>query len=269
MTRALARKKITKEKSDKIARSATKRRANQSVHAHKKSTVKRSSHSGKPEFSKNLEAQNQTPPYNQNPIHKEKTAMEAESRKPAFRTGATSAPLDASPRLLRHTKTTSAALDLLGKGIELIYKKDFKKARTELKLLLETYPAETEILARARSYIQICDREESAHRKPAITADQLYALGVLEHNRANYDTAISYFLQSLENHPDADYIYYSLAASQAMKGDLVQSLENLRKAIALNEDSRIYAKNDNDFSALLSKKEFSELVGIVQSSESE
>jgi len=87
---------------------------------------------------------------------------------------------------------------------------------------------------------------------------------VMEHNKANYDEAIAYFLQSLEKHPNADYIYYSVAASQAMKGDLAQSIENLRKAIELNEDSRIYAKNDADFAVLQTKKEFAELVGLNQ-----
>ncbi len=189
--------------------------------------------------------------------------MAAESRKAVSKPGVTSA-LEAPPRLLRPTKTTSAALALLQKGIELIFQKELKKARAELKTLLETYPGEMDILARARSYMQICDREESAQKKQAITTDQLYTLGVMEHNKGNYDKAISYFLQSLENHPQADYIYYSVAASMAMKGDTAQSIENLRKAIELNEDSRIYAKNDSDFSALQTQKEFVELVGLNQ-----
>ncbi|MBN1571538.1 MAG: tetratricopeptide repeat protein [Acidobacteria bacterium] len=194
---------------------------------------------------------------------KEKMKMEAEYRKPAIKSDAAST-VDAPARLLRQTKNTTAALAMLGKGVELIYKKDFKKARAELKALLDAYPGELDILARARSYIQICDREEANLKKQPVTSDQLYALGVMEHNKANYDAAISYFQQSLEKHHNADYIYYSLAASQAMKGDLAQSLENLRKAVELNEDSRIYAKNDADFAALQSRKEFAELVGLNQ-----
>jgi tetratricopeptide (TPR) repeat protein len=195
--------------------------------------------------------------------HKENTHMEAESRKPALKAGATSN-IENSTRLLRQTKTTSAAVALLGRGVELIFQKEFKKARAELKTLLEQYPGELDILARARSYIQICDREEAHLKRQPVTSDQLYALGVMEHNKANYDAAISYFLQSLEKHPNADYIYYSVAASQAMKGDTAHSIENLRKAVALNEDSRIYAKNDADFAALQSTREFVELIGLSQ-----
>lgn len=205
-------------------------------------------------------AKRKTPSSARRPAQKRKVALKTGSRKKVSK--AVAVPRDTPPpRLLRRTKTTAAALALLEKGIELIYKRDFKKARGQLQTLLETYPGEMEILARARSYMQICKREEAAQKKPPASTDQLYALGILEHNRANYDAALAYFRQSLETHPEADYIYYSVAASLAMKGNLSESMENLCKAVELNEDSRIYAKNDGDFSALQTHKEFVELVG--------
>jgi tetratricopeptide (TPR) repeat protein len=265
MARALAHKRKSGDKSGKIVRPAKKSGTKRAVKPSRTQNPVLKGNVSPVKMDKGWDMMEAPAKQNaQHPVHKESKNMEAESRKPAFRTGVTSAPLDASPRLLRPTKTTSAALALLERGIELIFQKEFKKARAELKMLLETFSSETEILARARSYIQICDREEASHKKPPVTADQLYTLGVLEHNKGNYDAAISFFLQSLKEHPDSDYIYYSVAASQALKGDLAESLENLRKAIALNEDSRIYAKNDNDFAALLSKKEFTDLVGINQ-----
>jgi len=195
-------------------------------------------------------------------IIKESTTMGAELKKVSSSGNKAFSGSKASRGLLRQTKTTTAALSHLGKGIEFIHKKDFKKARSEFTTLVRSFPEETEILARARSYLQICDREENAQKNPEITADQLYSLGVLEHNKANYDTAIAYFQQSLKKHPDADYIYYSVAASLARKGDLKASVEHLKKAIELNEDSRIYARNDDDFSAFESNEEFAELLGI-------
>jgi tetratricopeptide (TPR) repeat protein len=262
MARALAHKKATEQKSRKIARLAKKSKRK----AASSSKAKLSSRNVKSRQGRG--AKRDRSPSSHRPAKKESKTMEAESRKPASRSGVAPA-LDASSRLLRQTKTTAAALAHLEKGVELIFQKDFKRARGELKTLLEAYPGELDIVARARSYMQICEREEAAQKKPAVTTDQLYALGVLEHNRANYDAAISYFLQSLENHPDADYIYYSVAASLAMKGNLAESMENLRKAVKLNEDSRIYAKNDADFSALQTHKEFVELVGISQSPSTE
>jgi tetratricopeptide (TPR) repeat protein len=262
MARALAHKKTTGQKASKV------------VHPVQKPTPKKAAQSSPLKALKTKELNRKTKsrdltttgkvssPAKQHHIHKESMTMEVESGKAASKTASPSA-FDAAPHLLRHTKTTSAALALLEKGIELIFQKEFKKARTELKTLVETYPGELDILARARSYIQICEREEAAQKKQSISTDQLYALGVMEHNKGNYDTAIAYFLRSLEKHPGADYIYYSVAASHALKGNAAESLENLRKAVELNEDSRIYAKNDSDFSSLQTRKEFAELVGIT------
>jgi tetratricopeptide (TPR) repeat protein len=172
--------------------------------------------------------------------------------------------IEENPRLLRETKGTTAALNLLEKAIKLIYHKELKKARTELRLLLETHPSEPEILARARSYIQICDREEVAHKKPAVGNDQLYTLGVMEHNKGDYDKAIHFFRLSLEKNPNSDHIHYSLAATLAVKGDAAEAIRHLEKAVELNEENRVYAKNDSDFSLLHGKKEFSDLVGWSQ-----
>jgi len=122
-------------------------------------------------------------------VSQEKKIMAAETRKTANPLSG----MDAPSRLLRETKTTPAALALLEKGIKLIHQKEFKKARAELKSLVETYPDEKEIQARAESYIRICDREEAAHRRPVVSNDQLYTLGVMAHNRGDYDNAISSF----------------------------------------------------------------------------
>jgi tetratricopeptide (TPR) repeat protein len=168
------------------------------------------------------------------------------------------------PPLLRESRTTSAALSLLEKGIRLIYQKEFRKARAEFDTLLASYPGESEILARTRTYLQICDREELSHKKQAVNHDQLYTMGVMEHNRGNYEGATAYFRQSLGKYPKADYIYYSLAASLTKKGDSSEALASLRKAVELNEDNRVYAKNDEDFSSLHTLNEFAELVGLTQ-----
>ncbi len=171
-----------------------------------------------------------------------------------------------APRLLAETKTTSAALGILEKGIKLIYQKDFKRARQELHSLIESYPKETEILARARTYLQICDREEVARKRPVITNDQIYALGVMEHNRGNFAGAIAHFRQLLEKQPVGDHVHYSLAASFAREGNAVEAINSLRQAISINEDNRIYAKNDSDFESLHTIKEFVDLVGLVEHS---
>ena len=71
-----------------------------------------------------------------------------------------------------------------------------------------------------------------------------------------------HFRQSLEKNKNADYVYYSLAASQALKNDVNAAVDSLRRAIELNEDNRVYAKNDPDFDPLHAQKDFTDLVGM-------
>jgi tetratricopeptide (TPR) repeat protein len=177
-------------------------------------------------------------------------------------TGTSLVPPPEAPRLLRQTKNTSAALTLLEKGIELLFAREIRKARAEFDALLSHYPAELEIVARARTYLQICDREEAGRKKSPANPDEIYALGIMEHNKGDYDRAIAHFRKSLEKHPEADYIHYSMAASLAMKGEADAAVENLRRAIELNEDSRVHARNDADFASLESHPEFQALVGL-------
>lgn len=172
-------------------------------------------------------------------------------------------PREQGSRLLQETKSTGAALACLERAIKLLYQKEFKKARSEFRSLIESYPSEPEILARSRTYLQICDREEAAHKKPAITNDQLYSLGILEHNRGNYAGAVDYFRQSLELHKEADYVLYAMAAALSLQGRNSDSLRALQRAIELNEENRIYAKNDQDFAPMHSDSGFCELVGLA------
>jgi len=48
-----------------------------------------------------------------------------------------------------------------------------------------------------------------------------------------------------------------------LKGNISAAIENLRKAVDLNTDSRVHAKNDPDFAVLEESKEFQDLIGIA------
>ena len=262
MARVATRKKKAKEKAKAKSRSAIKRKPRQKAGSSSSGKQKKGLAKRLPKTVKQKASLKTRRTGAKRPSRKRRelsAGMEMESR--VASKGVSSVVEAPPPRLLRDTKSTSAALVLLEKAIKLIHQKDFKKARVELHNLMTAHPEEKEILARARSYMQICDREQSTVKKTPITNDQLYALGVLEHNRGDYQTAISHFSQAIQKRHEADHVYYSMAASMAATGDAVAAIQNLRKAIELNEDNRVYAKNDPDFSSLYSLKEFIDLVG--------
>jgi tetratricopeptide (TPR) repeat protein len=264
MAGAAARKNSTAEKAKKTARSAMKSEPVHKARPSRSKTLKRlldKKSSENPRLKTSMKTHRTGARQASKKNRRAKASVELASGNQVVSTGVSSV-AEAPPRLLRDTKGTSSALALLEKAIKLIHQKDFKRARVELNNLMAAHPEEAEILVRARSYLQICNREDSVNKKTLIPSDQLYALGVLEHNRGDYQAAISYFRQAIQKHHDADYIYYSMAASMAPYGDAVAAIQNLRKAIELNEDNRVYAKNDPDFSSLYSLKEFIDLVGL-------
>jgi tetratricopeptide (TPR) repeat protein len=267
MARVAARKKRATKKAKETARSATKGKRMQkvkpsSIGTQKKQSTKKPLKSARP---KKAALKTRGAGARKSPHKRRESSARMEMESGIMSKGIPSVAEAPPPRLLRDTKGTSAALALLEKAIKLIHQKDYKRAHVELNNLMREHPEEKEILARARSYIQICDREQPAGKKAPMTNDQLYALGVLEHNRGDYQTAISHFSQAIQKHHDADHIYYSMAASLAATGDAEAAIRNLCKAIELNEDNRVYAKNDPDFSSLYSLKEFIDLVGLNNS----
>ncbi len=260
MARAAARNKATGNKREKSAPSKPKT-ASEGDRGSGKSSV---NHSPGKARTKQAMKTEKRPKEGKRRTGEEPAPVSGDSKK-RVEFGAPIPAPDRPPPVLGDSRNTAAALGLLEKGIKFIYQKDFKKARHELKSLVDSYPGEPEILSRARTYLHICEREEAAHRKPTVSSDQLYALGVLDHNRGNYDGAVALFRQSLSNHPDADYVFYSLAASLAMKGEIADAIQSLRRAIELNEDNRVYAKNDSDFTALHVNRDFTDLVGTISS----
>ncbi len=166
------------------------------------------------------------------------------------------------PRLLSESKRTQAALGQLEKAIKFIHQRDFSKANAEFEALIENYPGEPEIVASARRYQSICERESRKPRKAPASSDQVYSLAIMEHNRGAYDKAIGLFRDLLAKQPEADFVHYSIAASFARKGSIPEAIGSLKRAIELNSDNRIYAKNESDFSSLHNNRDFADLVGM-------
>src|SRR5262245_57467725 len=165
MPRALARKKTSAKSA-----SSVKAKSKSAKPAARAKTPAAKGHHGSAAKSKKKAARKSAAKL---PV-KESAVMVPETRKRVSPFGAVTPAPEKPPRVLAETKQTVAALALLEKGIKLIYQKEFKKARHELQSIAELHASETEIIARSRSYLQICDREEAAHKKQVVTQDQLY-----------------------------------------------------------------------------------------------
>jgi tetratricopeptide (TPR) repeat protein len=150
------------------------------------------------------------------------------------------------------------AMERFEEGLQLFNSNQFGKARTVFAKLVEN-PAK-ELGERARVYLRICDQRLSRSTVQLKTAEDYYNYAVGLANQGDAEESEQYLQKALKLSPNADYIYYALATTYALRDDVAGALDYLSKAIAIDERNRFQAQNDADFSTLLEDPRFTELL---------
>jgi tetratricopeptide (TPR) repeat protein len=163
-------------------------------------------------------------------------------------------------------KKNNSKDDLFGKfdsAMKALYSSDYERAEKHFKEIAEADTDRPEIIEKAQSMLKVCSRELSGDKdgNPGDTVEAAYDKGVYYHNNKELDKALDQFKQSQKMAGEKqDFIYYAMAATQALLGKKGQAVESLKEAIKLNETCRIYATNDPDFEKLSEEKDFKALV---------
>jgi tetratricopeptide (TPR) repeat protein len=143
-------------------------------------------------------------------------------------------------------------------GVKLFNQGEFGKAREVFEKLTRV-PA-GDLAQRSRVYLTICHQRLSRPALRLKTADDYYNYAVSMANHGNQEEAEIQLNKALKLAPKSDYIYYALATTNALRDNVEGSLENLQKAIQLNERNRYLAQNDPDFASLGEDPRFTELI---------
>ena len=179
----------------------------------------------------------------------------------ARRTALIPKPLPAPPKK-PPSPGTLAAVRAFEQALRLFNRHDFGPARSAFLTLLAKFADQAEIVARARTYLAIC--EQRLARSPSVprNPDALYNQGVFQLNRGNVADAIELFEKALKVEPRADHVFYSLAAAHARLNDTAKAMDSLRRAIVLRPLHRSHARRDLDFVGLRSNEDFQQLTGF-------
>ena len=168
----------------------------------------------------------------------------------------------AAPPKKSPTPGALAAVRAFEQALRLFNRHDFSAAKSAFEKILIQFGDQAEIVARARTYLSICEqrlaRAPSAPRNP----DALYDQGVFELNRGSIREAVELFEKALKALPRADHVLYSLAAAYARLNDPHKALDALRRAIAIRSVHRPHARGDLDFASLRNNDEFQQLTGF-------
>src|SRR5262249_18730605 len=154
-------------------------------------------------------------------VSRKRTVSKAQARKAmlARRSALAPKPLPAPPKK-PPSPGTLAAVRAFEQALRLFNRHEFAQAKAAFLSVLSKYSEQAEIVARARTYLSICDHRLA--RSPSVprNADALYNQGVFELNKGNTSDAIDLFEKALKAEPRADHVFYSLAAAYARLEDV-------------------------------------------------
>ncbi len=120
--------------------------------------------------------------------------------------------------------------------------------------------APSDIAARVRVHIHLCEQKLSKPARMPKTPEDFYNLGVAELNARHLDSAVEFLTKADKAAPKHEEILYALAAAQSLSGNAEAAIEHLKNAIALRPENRFLAQHDDDLDPLRSDERFRLLV---------
>ena len=142
------------------------------------------------------------------------------------------------------------AVALYEKGLKALQRKHYPRAAAAFRQVLEQFPEERELHERARLYLNVCERETKPQARAPKSVDERILAATLALNRRDVDETLSLLRRTASSHRKHDYIQYMLALAHALGDDVETATEHLARAIALNPNNRLQAKQEPDFDSI-------------------
>ena len=136
------------------------------------------------------------------------------------------------------------------RGLQALQRRDFAASADALRIVIERYPDERELLERARLYLKVCERELEPKEPAPKTADEWVYAATVAQNSGDDATALRHLQRALAEDARHDHAHYMMAVASAQRHDTSTALEHLRRAVALNPENRSRARQDPDLEAI-------------------
>jgi len=178
------------------------------------------------------------------------TTKNTRTRKPTSRRSQSVAPV----AKIRHAY--AKAVGLYERGLKALQRKNFASASTAFRQVLEQFPDERELHERAQLYLNVCEREVGPKAKIPRTVNDRILAATVAVNQRRPDEAVSLLRGAASSHRTDDRLHYLLAIAHALRSDSDLAAKHLAKAIALNPDNRIQARQEPDFDVVRGSQPF-------------
>jgi len=151
-----------------------------------------------------------------------------------------------------------AQMKAFEQAVRLFHSRKFAEAR-EL-FIKAAAGTNREMAHNADLHVRMCDGRLKKLVVDLHTAEEHYNYGVAMINARNLTDAQQHLEAALKLEPQADHIYYALALSKGLAGDLEGAHENLKRAIDLEPRNRIAARQDADFAGISNQPQIHQLL---------
>ncbi len=182
---------------------------------------------------------------------KRKAVGKAKIRRPRAKRPAAPVP---SPEALAAQAAAAArrrkAIAAYERGLKAMQRRDFRGAATAFTSVLEEFPAERELHDRCRLYLQVCARETVPQAPRPSTPDELVYAATVALNNAAHDESLGHLRQAIGQDADDERAHYMLAVVYAQTDQLDLAVTHLERAVELEPENRLVARQEPDFESL-------------------
>jgi len=148
------------------------------------------------------------------------------------------------------------ALAAFGLAVKEFQKGDFEKAAASFKDFIEKFPADKEVVDRARAYLAIAQKKPKKDSVSLRGFEDHYRAGLARINQKDYAGAVKLLEKALEYKEQEGLVYYLLADAHGLMDQTDDALELLKKAVQKDKNFAILAQNEPDFENLWDDKKF-------------
>ena len=148
------------------------------------------------------------------------------------------------------------ALAAYGEAMKEFHKGRLDKAQELLKLFLEKFDTEKELVDRAKVYLQMTQEKGKKETVSLKTMDDYVYYSIYKINSGAHEEALKLLEKALEMKEEEGRVYYLMANAHILMGKPDEAMECLKKAFQKDKFYRTMAQNEIDFEPLWDDKKF-------------
>ena len=155
------------------------------------------------------------------------------------------------------------ALAAYGLAVKEFHKGEFEKAAESFKSFIEKFPADREIVDRAKVYLAIAVKRPKKESVSLKGFDDHTRAAVVKINQRDHAGAVKLLEKALEFKENEGLVHYLLADVHCLMGEIDAALDFLKKAIQKDKDFSVLAQNETDFEPIWEDKKFKIITKLV------